>query len=677
MTIPRNPIPGLRINPALLSVFLGSLLSGAFPVFAEKYEYGPSDLLGMDLKSLMEVEIISSASKYDQKITSAPASVTVVTEEDIRHYGYRNLMELLESVHGFYTYHDGTYPYLGVRGFSRPGDYGSRILLLVDGHRVNDNVFGVMDVPSNIDMDMVKRVEIVHGPSSSLYGTGAFLAVINVFTRSGGDLNGGEVSASLSRHEDLGARAAYGEQFGEDVELAVSVSKRDYPGKDIYIPHYDQPDLGDGISHARDGEDIERFFGKFRYRDLTLTASHIKRDKGAALPFGAQPFDVPNEFHDTRSYLELLYQRELGENWSTQARLSYNIMELESEYYAPAESPDLTYTVSGSEIKGDAWQGEWQWLWRKDRHQFNAGVEYQLNVSQQMSDYLIVPVWEKLGSIEVEDNDYWAVYLQDEITLGDSLILNIGVRHDRYQGLEGTTNPRAALIYQPSEQTTLKFMAGRAFRAPSTWERYYDSTFLRPHPEGVEPEIIQAYEVALEHNITSNLRGNLSVYHYKIEDLIEAVFNPEYGFLSYQNTAGANAHGLEAQLRKKWHNGAQTSLGYAWQQARREGGSRLSGQPRHLLKAHGSLPVFEDWRAALELRYIGSRETHKQPRADLSGYTLVNFTLGGELSKGLRLSASVYNLFDTEYDYPTSDDFAPDRFPGEGRNFRLKLEYHF
>ena len=124
---------------------------------------------------------VYSASKHMQTITDAPSFVTVITGDQIRKFGYRTLAEVLQSVSGFYADYDRNYTYIGVRGFSRPGDYNSRILILLDGHRMNENIYDGAYVGTEfpLDLALVERVEIARGPSASLYGTNAFFAVVN------------------------------------------------------------------------------------------------------------------------------------------------------------------------------------------------------------------------------------------------------------------------------------------------------------------------------------------------------------------------------------------------------------------------------------------------------------------------------------------------------------------
>ena len=138
----------------------------------------------MNLEQLMKVQF-STASKHPENVSETPASVTVITRSDIRAYGWRTLAEVLQSVRGYWVNSDRDYSYLGVRGFARPGDNNTRILLLVNGHRLNDNIFyqALIGTEFPLDVELIERIEIVRGPASSLYGTNAFFGVINVVTQ--------------------------------------------------------------------------------------------------------------------------------------------------------------------------------------------------------------------------------------------------------------------------------------------------------------------------------------------------------------------------------------------------------------------------------------------------------------------------------------------------------------
>ncbi|HEY2083120.1 MAG TPA: TonB-dependent receptor plug domain-containing protein [Verrucomicrobiae bacterium] len=180
-----------------------------------------ADLTDLDITNLMEIPI-TTASKYEQKPTEAPASTTVITSEDIKRYGYRTLGDALASVPGFYVSYDRNYQFLGARGVNL-GDFNSRILLLVDGHRINSDLTdgAFIDTAFILDVDLIERIEIVRGPGSVLYGDNAFFGVINVITRRANSVNGAEVSGSYGEFNTYQTRVSVGKIFTNGMELLL------------------------------------------------------------------------------------------------------------------------------------------------------------------------------------------------------------------------------------------------------------------------------------------------------------------------------------------------------------------------------------------------------------------------------------------------------------------------
>src|ERR1017187_7141898 len=147
------------------------------------------DLSEASLEQLGNIQVYS-ASMHVQPSEDAPSSVTVITAAEIQEQGFRTLADILQTIRSFYVTYDRNYSSLGVRGFARPGDYNTRILLLVDGHRLNDNIYdeAMIGTEFPIDIELIQRIEIVRGPVSSLYGSNALFAVINIITTRAEDM---------------------------------------------------------------------------------------------------------------------------------------------------------------------------------------------------------------------------------------------------------------------------------------------------------------------------------------------------------------------------------------------------------------------------------------------------------------------------------------------------------
>jgi iron complex outermembrane receptor protein len=224
-----------------------------------------------------QVQSVYGASKHEQRLSEAPSSVSIIDAEEVKLYGHRNFAELLQSVRSIYISYDRNYSYVGLRGFNRPGDYSSRVLVLVNGHRVNENVFDsvLIGYEFPLDVDTIDRLEVIRGPSSSIYGNNAFFGVINVITKDAAKMNGLEVSTSYGSFESWKGRVSYGKIFSNDVHLVLSGSFYDSEGQDrLYYPEYNT--RSNRVNFGRtEHTDYERYYKAFAsviYHDFTVEA---------------------------------------------------------------------------------------------------------------------------------------------------------------------------------------------------------------------------------------------------------------------------------------------------------------------------------------------------------------------------------------------------------------------
>jgi len=254
-------------------------LSFSVPTQATTMLADAGELAQMSLDDLLHVEV-QSASRYAQPLADSPASVTVIDQEELHRQSYRNLAEALSSMPGVYVSNDRDYSYLGVRGFNRPGDYNSRILLLTDGARRNDALYDQAQIgnESPIEIDWVKRLEFVSGPASAVYGANAVFGIVNAVMLDGGDINGTRLTLDTGSGHSSRLGLLAGQRVDSEHEWFFALAAYGARGNDLYFPEFDNG-TSNGWARGLDGEEYQKAYGKFRFGNWRLSANLSSRDK--------------------------------------------------------------------------------------------------------------------------------------------------------------------------------------------------------------------------------------------------------------------------------------------------------------------------------------------------------------------------------------------------------------
>lgn len=616
-------------------------------------------LTDLSLEELMDiVPKVYGASKFEQKSTEAPSSVTVISSDEINRYGYRTLADLLQSVQGMHVSYDRNYSFLGTRGINL-GDFNSRVLVLVDGHQINNNLTDGAHIGTAfvLDVDLINRVEIIRGPGSVLYGNNAFFGVINVITKRGGQV-GVETSAAYGSFDTKKGRVSIGHKFTNEVEFLLSGTIYDSEGEDrLFYKEFNTPAQNRGVARGIDDDSYKSFLGTLSYRDFTLQGAFITREKVNPT---AQFFTTFNDGRlrtiDDRGYIDLKYNHEFEGVGEVLARIHYDRNDFE-----------IGYPVGSNLFKekqtGEWWGTELQFnrhLW--ERHILTAGVEYRNDFHQSLND-------------QKRTRENYGVFAQGDFAVLTNLHFNAGVRFDKYGDFDATTNPRLALIYNPLENSVFKAIYGTAFRAPNFLE-----LALSPSPDQLQPEEITSYELVFEQKFNRQIRGSLSGFYNQMDGLIAFQSG---GFTNFN----AETKGMEAAMEGAWTNGIRARVSYTLQKTRsRSLGLDVPDSPEHLIKVNLSVPLWTDKIfAGLEYQYTSQRDSFHnttEPRTvqgeRVRGYGVVNFTLfSHDIVKNLECSASIYNLLDETYSDPATRFHAQDMLQREGRTFRVKVTYRF
>ncbi len=631
-----------------------------------------------------EIPSISGASRYEQSVSEAPAFVSVVTAREIKLFGYRTLADILRSVPGFYTTYDRNYAYLGVRGFGRPGDYSTRVLVLLDGyHRLNDSVYYQAPVGTDfpVELDLIDRVEIIRGPSSSIYGTNAFFAVINVVTKRGRDLKGVELSGEAGSFDAYKGMLTYGNRFSNGLEALASGSYYRSKGQDLYFKQYDRPATNHGVAEGCDGDQYGNFFTKLGFKDLTLSGAFQSREKNIPTAAWDAIFnDSRWKTVDERAFMDLKYEGSFENQLGLMVRGYYDHYDYQGTYpfYRDNTKPFLGSYLNKDSVQGEWFGGEFQvtkTLW--DRHKVVVGAEYRFNSREDQRNYDEQPAQVHLD--RQHSSSTTALFAQDEFRITDYLLLNAGIRYDYFDDFGNSLNPRAGLIIHPFESTFLKLLYGQAFRVPNVYELYYSDGSTQKANPNLQPETIRTYEVVWEQLLGKHLKFTLAGFYYDTDDLINLQTDPADEMTFFGNVQQVTTKGVEAELDVKWPRGIETKVSYSYQDAKdQQTDRRLTNSPIHQAKFHGLVPIVP------EKLFFGTELIYTSPRLTLKGREtdnayLLNLSLfWAQPVKGLDLSCTVYNVLDQQVGDPGSEEHRPlDTIYQDGITFRVKATYAF
>jgi outer membrane receptor for ferrienterochelin and colicins len=630
------------------------------------------DLGALTLEQLMNVKV-QGAALHPQSLQDAPASVTIITAEDIRKYGYRTLGEALASVRGFYLSNDRTYQTMGVRGFSLPGDYSSHLLVMVDGHNMSDNVFDYMlyfgnDFP--IDMDLVKQIEIIRGPSSALYGSNAMFATINIITKSPSEVGPLAITTDTGSFGEKKIQLTETAFFG-GAKVLLSASVLNNTGESpLYFPQLNTPLTNNGNAIDMNTERGYHLFATLDWHNWTITAAFAGHDMLQPISWGPTIFNNRgSQDADNRDFIDAVYKRPLA-GGTLQWRTYYDSF----HYQGRAE-----YQLQGSSIEDDRTDLLGNWTGSQLTYRvrplsvgdITVGVEGKVDLRNTMESFDVSPVPRVYLNTSHPDRSL-ALIFQDEKKLSERWTLDFGLRVDKSHYQRDFVSPRAALIYRPSDWA-VKFLYGRSFRNPSPFQLFFgDGVAAQANPNAFS-ESADTVEVDVERKIGKRVNLQASAYGYRVHGLIEGLALPD-GLIQYQNDRTTIfAEGLEFEINAHPTTWLEATASYAVQHAHDD--TVLENSPQQLAKLRFAVPLGRKFDLGSGMQYESSRGTIAGN--SVKPIYLADFTLTSRhLFRDFDVRVGLRNAFGLKYSDPIALNPMVDTMPQPGRSFFVELTAH-
>jgi iron complex outermembrane receptor protein len=636
-------------------------------LLAQGAAHADTDLTGLPLERLLEMRVIA-ASSYEQTAVEAPSAVSIITADEIRSRGYRTVADALASLPGLYVTNDLSYSYLGSRGFNRIGDYNSRFLLSVNGLRTNDALYDMAYIGSEfpLDMALIERIEFAPGPGSSIYGSNAMLGVINIVTRSGADLSGLRIASAVGSDGLRELATSFGRRYDSGLEVLASVSGLRSAGQDFHFPIFDTPETRGGLATGQGGEHYRRGYLRATYEGFDLEMFGGRRDKNAPSVYAGLDFlSNENKIVDNMGFAAIRYQRQVGADTRVEARLST------SRYDYAGIYPYTGGINNRDDAHARSQAGELRvvsTLWEGNKVVAGMEVEDDTRLDQRNADP---------GVVYLDRHDsgrHSAMYAQDELRIADRWLLNAGLRYDKYYTFGSSVNPRLALIGEVSPGTNVKFLYGSAFRAPNSYELYYQANSAATSP-ALGPERSRSIEAVIEQQLGERLRWRASLFHYRFDSLIDQV--AEDGILVFRNQGSVTGHGAEFSATVMLPADIRANASASLEDVRQDDGQRSINSPRYTAKLALEAPLAgSGLRGAVDLTAIGPRLDRN--RGNVAASITTNLVLTSQRPwHGARFSFALYNLLDRHNSEPVSDYFAPAQVPSLARSLRIGIEWRY
>ncbi len=671
-----------------------------------------------ELAWLREENYVNISTKSKKRISEAPSIITVITAKEIKNLGFRTLSELLRIVPGFEILKSAAFgdSYPAVRGI----EDGNQVRVMLDGHLINNPLDGNPFI--NFDeypVKNIKKLEIIRGPGSAVYGEYAFMAAINIITMDADDIDGVKFSAGYGSFDSKEGNVLFGKEYN-DIEITGMFHFSESDGYDGTVES-DFQSMTDGflssffpaVSQAPgEVKDWTREFDlnlKITYKDFYFQGWYGNKNSG---PFIGTQLALTDRTDLESNYVfgEVGYKKTFNDWLEIKPRIYYDQFDDTFDILGFPPRATLLIDTDGDEVE-DSFQTNKDGLQAIakvsdkvaglelpidfklfDENTFTLGFEYryiyQDNV--QFSANFFPLTFDSLDSVQDFSDDLpfiketirrvTSFYAQDVWSITDAIGLTIGTRYDWYDDSKsGEINPRIGLTWEFVENAWLKLLYGEAFRPPTLTEMFSGNQPTVQGNEDLDPEEIKTYEIELGYKFNNLFTANVNYFYDDIKDLIALrKVESSLNISRFDNFGDARIYGIEAEGRIDFDDDNYIFMNYSYQNPEDDKGGDLPFVAKH----KGNIGInIEPWKyinANLNAFISGRRTREPDDLLDkMPSYAVINLSvIAKEFFKELEIQGTVYNLLDKDYADPAQDSI-PNGSPRPGRHFFVGFEYEF
>ena len=641
-------------------------------------------------------------------IDYTPSVVTVLEHQQLRSLGVKTLFEALFILPGVETFINfvGSKKVI-FRGFDNPNNYAyDKAKLIIDGVPIETGLYGNTNYYLDLPTDIIERIEVLRGPGSALYGSGAFNGVINVVTRHDKE-TGNALFFSAGSYDYLlgGLRQHYtlGQNTALLTDLYYQRNRKMLPlGREFEVKNVVDHLSGDPIPFGRNLESDET---QNDY-SLGLTLTHqawtfrtrYKDHKDGTYYGWIENLDMDADHFVKYRYIftQIEYNKLLSLETSFNAKLGYSHFKghVDQQSYSEVLPGTLSPYDFIIHVKEQHFNLDTSVTTSAvEAHTITAGAEFKTirEIDNSIHDDITIYGERALIKRGLKQN-MLAFFARDIISLDESLTALLALRYE-CSGEDHRFYPgaQAGLVYTADNHWNFKLNYGHAFRIPSWLEQYsiqYDDaeSTTRGNP-GLTAETTDTFEAVAIYRSSEMHHAQFNIYYSILKNVLDIDSSDFESGGQYINRPNRTSYGVEMAYTLRTTRQNRLHLNFTYNQTsyltpQNDIEQTMPGVAQVMAKGHYTHYLTPMFSLSTLVKYIGQRKAHEDfaspdSRADLDAYTTVDTSLNITNWHRWDIHATVKNMFNADVRYPSLYDQHPEGLPREGRNYLLQAEYTF